>query len=85
MELNMPNPDAKEFPDAFGISAVRQKELSECLNKMVDSWQSGQLLRVHHIISDIAFFCQGPEEFAYCVVLHMGWWQRRGHELAPRP
>lgn len=84
MELNIPNPDAKEFPDAFGISAKRQEELSKNLDTMVNGWTTGSVLRVQHIISDIAFFCQGPEEFAYCVVLHMGWWQRRGHELAPR-
>lgn len=84
MELNMPNPEAKEFPDAFGISAERQQELSKNLDKMVNSWTPGSILRVQHIIFDIAFFCKGPEEFAYCVVLHMGWWQRRGHELAPR-
>lgn len=84
MELNMPNPDAKEFPDAFGITPERQQELSKHLNDMVERWIPGSLLRVHHIISNIAFFCDGPEELAYCLILHMGWWQRRGHELAPR-
>lgn len=84
MELNMPNPDAKEFPDAFGITPERQTELSKHLDAMVESWTPGNILRVQHIVSDIAFFCNGPQEFAYCVVLHMGWWQRRGHELAPR-
>lgn len=84
MELNMPNPDAKDVPDAFGISAARQRELADKLNAMVNRWTPGNLLRVQHILSDIAFFCNGPEEFAYCIVLHMGWWQRRGHELAPR-
>lgn len=84
MELNMPNPDAKDFPEAFGITPGRQFELSNHLDAMINSWTPGNLLRVHHILSDIAFFCSGPEEFAYCVVLHMGWWQRRGHELAPR-
>lgn len=84
MELNMPNPDAKDFPEAFGITPERQEKLSKDLDAMVKSWTPGNVLRVQHIVSDIAFFCDGPEEFAYCVVLHMGWWQRRGHELAPR-
>jgi hypothetical protein len=84
MELNMPNPDALDFPEAFGITPERQNELSKFLDAMVKSWKLDTVLRVQHIIADIAFFCEGPEEFAYCVVLHMGWWQRRGHALAPR-
>ena len=84
MELKMPHPEETDFPLAFGIDPERQLELSQKLNAMVNSWIPGSLLRVHHIMCDIAFFCNGPEEFAYCVVLHMGWWQRRGHELAPR-
>lgn len=84
MELNIPNPDAKDFPEAFGIMPERQLELSHHLNAMVESWVPDTLLRVQHIVSDIALFCAGPEEFAYCIILHMGWWQRRGHQLAPR-
>ncbi len=84
MELNIPNPDAKDVPEAFGISPERQRELADKLNEMVGTWIPGNLLRVQHILCDIAFFCEGPEEFAYCIVLHMGWWQRRGHQLAPR-
>lgn len=84
MEFNMPHPDAHDSPEAVGISPARQQELSEHLNQMVKSWVPGSLLRTHHIWADIAFFCKGPEEFAYCLTLHMGWWQRRGHQLAPR-
>lgn len=85
MELHMPNPEAKEFPDAFGITPERCTELSHCLDAMVKSYgQELQWVRVHHIIADIAAFCDGPEELTYCVILHMGWHQRRGHQLAPR-
>lgn len=84
MELRMTDPDHPEFPLAFGISPERQDELSKHLDAMVKGWVKGDLIRVQHIVCDIAFFCDGPEELAYCVILHMGWWQRRGHELAPR-
>jgi hypothetical protein len=84
MELNIPNPDNPDFPLAFGITPERQQELSNHLNAMVDSWVPNNIIRVQDIVCDIAFFCRGPEEFAYCIILHMGWWQRRGHQLAPR-
>jgi hypothetical protein len=85
MELNMPFPDAKEFPDAFGISPERQQQLSRHLDAMVQGYgQDPILIRVHHIMADIAAFCHNQEELLYCVILHMGWHQRRGHQLAPR-
>jgi hypothetical protein len=38
MELHIPNPDAKDFPNALGITAERQKELSWQLDKMVEGY-----------------------------------------------
>ena len=85
MELNMPNPDSLNLPEAFGISNERQKELSGYLNDMVEGLGDELVLvTAAHVIRRIAAFCEGREEFAYCIILHMGWHQRRGMQLTPR-
>jgi hypothetical protein len=84
MELNMPNPDAKDFCEAYGITLERQRELSRCLDELIDGYGKAPVfVYLHHTIRDIAKFCQGPEEHAYCLILHCAWHQRRGDLLAP--
>jgi len=85
MELILTNPDSKNFPDAYGISPERQQELSRHLDDMVRKWGSDPIIvTTARIAYQIGLFCQGPEELAYCLILHMGWHQRRGLQLAPR-
>jgi hypothetical protein len=75
-----------ETASAFGDSVLpmsRQKELSKKLDDMVISWSTiTQSIRVCHVMEEIASFCNTIEEFSYCVLLHMGWHQKRGLNLS---
>lgn len=43
MELNIPNPDSKDFCAAVGIAPERQQELSKALDAMVARLNSGPM------------------------------------------
>jgi len=84
MDFVIVDSTTNDFSDAIGISPERCLELSKKLDSMVGRWAPCTILRVADISKEIASFCDTIEEFAYCLILHMGWWQRRGHNLAPR-
>lgn len=82
MEYNIINETAAALGDSI-LSMARQQELSKQLDAMVKEWNKvTQLIRTCHIMSEIASFCNTPEEFSYCIVLHMGWHQKRGMNLS---
>lgn len=87
MELNIPNPDSKDFCQAVGIRPARQQELSKALDAMVQRLNSEpmRLVPMHETFAEIASYCTGPEELVYCTVLHCAWHHRRGRILAPGP
>ena len=85
MELKILNEETIDFPESYGITPERQKELSRCLDEMVLSYGDElKMVKTAELIRDIAAFCNDDPEFAYCIILHMGWHQRRGMILAPR-
>lgn len=86
MDYKIVAPESIDFCEAVGITSDRAQELSKQLDDMVRDWSppSGTVaVRAHHIMEHIAFFCRNTEEFSYCILLHMGWHQRRGMLLTP--
>lgn len=79
MELNIPNPDARNLEEAFGVTLKRSDELYKAMD---DYWKSygaeAQTVRWQHVISDIAAFCNSTEEIALCLVIHCGQLQYSG-------
>lgn len=81
MDFKIINETADKFGDSI-LSLERQTELSKNLDAMVKRLNE----KIHfeyvcNIIQEIASFCDTKEELAYCIVLHMGWHQKRGHQL----
>lgn len=77
MEFKLINPSEPIFGDTI-LSKERQDELSKQLDNMTKSWNPNEAIRVCNIMVDIASYCNTVEEMTYCVLLHMGWWQRKG-------
>jgi hypothetical protein len=75
MKFNIINEKAPTFGDSI-LSKERQHELSVLLDDMVKGW--GDMVRVCNIIEDIAAFCNTNEEFAYCIILHIGFHMKKG-------
>lgn len=81
MEFVVIDETAILFGDSI-LSPERQLELSKKLDEMVDKFNVRvQLVRVCNIMEEIASWCYTIEEFSYCIVLHMGWHQKRGTSL----
>lgn len=79
MEFKIINETAASFGDSI-LTQERQTELSKKLNEMVNAFGSRlQFVRVCNVMQEIALFCNTNEELAYCIILHMGWHQKRGH------
>ena len=82
MELNVPNPDALNMPDAFGIPDERLFELEDGLRKLWDSVGPDPVkMRWHHLAVDIAAFCNTKEELFHCAVIQCGMLQRAGRRI----
>lgn len=82
MEFKIINETAALFGDSI-LSLERQLELSKKLDAMVEVLNVRvQRVRVCNVMQDIASFCDTQEEFAYCIVLHMGWHQKKGHQIS---
>jgi len=83
MELNIPNPDARFMAEAFGIDPEREAEL-EC--RLEELWMRNREVPVatrwHHLVADIAFFCNGPEELSWCLIVECAWLQKMGRRIA---
>lgn len=76
MELNIPFPDAKNMPDAFGIADERLIELEDGLKKI---WGPNPVnARWHHLAADIAAICNSKEELFHCAIIWCGMLQRHG-------
>lgn len=86
MDYKIINPNATELQDQIGISPERCLELSKKLDDMVRNWSPKNggtvAVKVCDIMEELAFYCNNIEEFSYCVLLHMGWHQRRGMLLS---
>ena len=86
MEFNIIDHEQREsFGDAI-LPKAKQEEISKNLDELVQKYTTDAptLVTVAQVIKDIASFCNTNEEFAYAIVLHMGWHQRRGFNIAPR-
>jgi hypothetical protein len=86
MEYKIVKGNTIDFCEAIGLNPTRQRELSAKLDAMVKSWSpsTGTVsVKVVDIMEEIASYCKNIEEFSYCVMLHMGWHQRRGMLLTP--
>lgn len=69
------------FGDSI-LSTERQQELSKKLDDMVKGFSPKvQLIRVCHIMQEIASFCDTVEELTFCTILHINWHQKRGQTL----
>lgn len=79
MELNIPNPEAWNLEEAFGITLQRSDELYKALR---DLWLSvgpdPVMMRWQHVVVEIAAFCNSTEELALCLVIHCGQLQHHG-------
>lgn len=83
MELILRDQENPDFVEAT-VGEERAKELSKKLDEMVASYGTQKtLVYLKDTVQDIAFFCDNFAEFAYCMVLHMGYLQRRGHIITP--
>lgn len=77
MEFNIIDPTAPKFADAV-MSKEKQDYISKKLDQMTAQWKDDDALRVSDIMTEIALFCNTPEELVYATILHFTWWAKRG-------
>lgn len=79
-KLNIPNPEAHDMGDMFGIPQGRLDDISIGLDAMVKTMNTGELKMVYasDVFRYIENLCQTHEELIWAISNHIQWMFRTG-------
>jgi hypothetical protein len=74
MNLKIVNETAASFNESVGISEERSNELSLKMDLMMKTYVAeNRLVRICHVMEEIAMLCNSTEELVFCVITHCNW------------